>query len=260
MAEELIRVAEDFWNIRGRFRLGGVVDIGTQASLIRLSGERFLFLDAYTPGRAVQREIDEVIGSDGVVEAVLHLHPFHTLHAEKMHRRYPEARLYGTQRHLDRFPHLPWEAERCEDPELHEIYRQTLAFTVPRGVDFISGNENVHFSSVLALHRSSGTIHSDDTLMCAGLPGPLRKIGGGQVLFFHPTLSLALEKRAGAVDEFRAWADELIKQWGDAERLCAAHAGVIMPEPGESAPLRPRLRRALKGVALPLRLHHLRYG
>ena len=33
------------------------------------------------------------------------------------------------------------------------------------GVDFISDREVIHFSSVLALHRNSNTLHVDDTLM-----------------------------------------------------------------------------------------------
>jgi hypothetical protein len=45
------------------------------------------------------------------------------------------------------------QALRTEDPELHAQFAEDFEFSVPRGVDFISANENVHFSSVLVLHR-----------------------------------------------------------------------------------------------------------
>ena len=84
-----------------------------------------------------------------------------------MHELFPEARLYGTQRHPDRFPELHWEEVRSEDEELHEWYCDDLDFTIPRGVDLIAANEDVHFASVLAYHRASGTIHVDDPLGAA---------------------------------------------------------------------------------------------
>ena len=32
MSDRILQVADDFWNIRGSFKIGGLVDIGTQAS------------------------------------------------------------------------------------------------------------------------------------------------------------------------------------------------------------------------------------
>ncbi|MFT6377963.1 MAG: hypothetical protein ACJARS_004626, partial [bacterium] len=48
MSDPLIHVADDFWNIRGSFKIFGVVDIGTHASLVRRPNGRFVLLDAYT--------------------------------------------------------------------------------------------------------------------------------------------------------------------------------------------------------------------
>ena len=48
MSEDVIQVAENFWNIRGSFKVAGLVDIGTQASLVRRSDGKFLMLDSYT--------------------------------------------------------------------------------------------------------------------------------------------------------------------------------------------------------------------
>ena len=103
-----------------------------------------------------------------------------------MHERYPRAKLYGTARHVSRFPDLPWQKTRTEQRRLHTMFARDFEFSVPRGVDFISANENVHFASVLALHRASQTIHVDDTLMYSRLPLPIRMLGYPDILLFIP--------------------------------------------------------------------------
>ena len=107
MAGRTHQITEDFWNIRGSFRIGGVIDIGTQASLVRLRNGKFAFLDAYTLSGAVKREVFDLSRDGKDVEAILNLHPFHTIHVRKMHEMFPHARLYGTRRHLSRFAELP---------------------------------------------------------------------------------------------------------------------------------------------------------
>ena len=259
VTEQIIQVTENFWNIRGSFRIGGVVDIGTQASLVRLSSGSFLLLDSYAFSDSVVQEINAILDG-GDIEAILNLHPFHTVHVERAHELFPEARLYGTQRHLDRFPELPWEEVRSEDPELHEWYADDLEFTIPRGVDFISDNENVHFSSVLAYPRESGTIHVDDTLMYIRLPRLLGLVGLRDRVGFHPTLAMALEKREGAAAEFREWAEEFAEAWGDAENLCAAHSGTLLATTNRGASIPERVRKALGRCELVLGRHERRYG
>ena len=230
MAERIIQVAPDFWNIRGVFKIAGVLDIATQASLVRLGSGNFLFLDSYANDEALRGELHAITGGAAGIEAIVNLHPFHTVHVERMHEWYPQARLYGTRRHLERFPHLPWEAVRSEEAGLQERYADDLKFTIPRGVDFISTNENIHFSSVMAYHRASGTIHVDDTLMYTVLPRPLQLLGLRDSVGFHPTLPMALEKRPGAAADFREWAGQLIAEWGEAQNLCAAHTGALLAE------------------------------
>ena len=260
MADEIIEVSPDFWNIRGSFKIGGFLDIGTQASLVRLASGNFLFLDAYGMSESLSNDISGIMEGGGELEAILNLHPFHTVHVERMHALYPEAHLYGTQRHLDRFPDLPWQEVRSEDPELHEHYAEDLAFSIPPGVDFISANENIHFSSVLAYHRASRTIHSDDTLMYLVLPGIMRLIGKRDSVGYHPTLSRALEKREGAAAEFREWAENLAERWGDAQNLCAAHSAALLAGSNPGAPIRDRLLQALDRCESRLRAHERRYG
>lgn len=260
MKEEIIEVSPDFWNIRGSFKIGGVVDIKTHASLVRLANGKFVFLDSYSLSDAARERVAEILGKTGVLEAIINLHPFHTVHVERMHQLYPQARLYGTVRHLERFPDLPWEDERTEDPALHALYADDFEFSVPRGVDFVSSNENIHFSSVLIMHKTSHTVHVDDTLMYLELPLPLRLVGWKDSLGFHPTLAKALEQRAGAVQAFREWATEFIEGWGDAENICAAHTAPLLARNYAGPSIAARLRKALKRCEPKLRVHERRYG
>lgn len=259
MAEEIVEVASDFWNIRGSFKIGGVVDIKTHASLVRRANGNFVFLDSYSFGSKARQRIADIVGDAGI-EAILNVHPFHTVHVKAMHEAYPQARLYGTVRHAQRFPDLPWDELHTEDAQLHELFADDFAFSVPAGVDFVPDNENIHFSSVLVLHSSSATIHVDDTFMYLKLPLALRLLGIRDSFSFHPTLSMALEKRAGAADEFRYWARALIDDWGDAENLCAAHTQPLLAADNRGDPIARRMEKALKRCEPKLRLHERRYG
>lgn len=254
----MLDLGQGFWNIRGSFRIGGVLDIGTQASLIRLASGGFAFLDSLTLDPPTLDAVRALTDGGSQVEAILNLHPFHTVHVEAMHAAFPQARLYGTVRHQQRFPALPWAPERTESPELHERFSADLDFSVPRGVDFVPRNPNLHFSSVLAFHRASASLHVDDTLIYARLPGPLRRLGSGDRLAFHPTLAQVLEKRSGAAADFRAWAEQLIHDWADARRLCAAHTHALI-DAGDP-PLMQRVARALARVERLLARHQRRHG
>ena len=120
----------------------------------------------------------ELTNDGNDVEAILNLHPFHTVHVRRMHQQFPNAKLYGTARHIQKFPELPWETTRTEDTRrCTRSSTRTFQFSVPRGVDFISKNENVHFSSVLAYHLASKTIHVDDTFMYLRFPKVARALG-----------------------------------------------------------------------------------
>ncbi len=260
MADKIIPIAENFWNIRGSFKIGGVVDIGTQTSLVELASGGFVFLDAYTLSRELRAQVEAIVGDISRIEAIINLHPFHTIHVEAMAQQYPGARLYGTARHHERFPDLDWDPLLSEDPEMHALYGEDFDFSVPAGVDFIASDEKVHFSSVLALHRRSATLHVDDTLMYIKLPRLLGLLGKRDVLSFHPTLSMALEKREGAAAEFRQWAETLVEDWGDTENLCAAHSAPLTAQKNDGPSIATRVRRALDSCSSRLRAHEKRFG
>jgi hypothetical protein len=255
-----IHVAEDFWNIRGSYRIGGFIDVGTQTSLVRRANGKFVLLDSYTLRGAAKREVGELTRDGKDIEAILNVHPFHTIHVHKVHEQFPHARLYGTARHTARFPELPWASTHTEDPALHDQFADDFEFSVPRGVDFISSDESVHFSSVLVLHRASGTIHVDDTFMVIRLPMLMRWFGLADAVSFHPTLAKALEKRAGADKDFREWANELIEHWGDAKNLCAAHTAALLDKDNRGESIHNRLLKALDKADNTLKSHERKYS
>ena len=257
MPNELQKIGEDFWRVAGDFRVGGVVNLGTQASLVRLGDGRFVFLDSYTLPDSVKAEVDLLTDGGGKLAAILNLHPFHTLHCEWMHRAYPDAALYGTSRHLRKLPALPWQDRRCESGVLAETFGADFDFSIPRGVPLVCEDESVHFSSILALHRKSGTIHVDDTLVYLDKGFPLSLLPFVRRVGFHPTLAKALEKRPGAADEFREWAISLGMDWAAARRIAAAHNAVRDLRMDEFADL---IGQALGRVRPVLDAHRDQYG
>jgi hypothetical protein len=253
VADRIIQVADGFWNIRGSFRVGGVLEIGTQSSLVRCADGRFVLLDSYTLAGEVERTVLELTDGGEAIDAILNLHPFHTIHVRAVHERFPNARLYGSSRHVEKKSELPWQDLRVDNPEMHALFADDLTFSVPRGVDFISANDKVHFSSVLAFHAASRTLHVDDTLMYSKLP-----LVGGVV--FHLTLAQALERRAGAAADFRAWALEIAERCQDIDNLCAAHTRPLLAVAKQGDSLDARVRTALAKSAKTLDSHERRYG
>jgi hypothetical protein len=117
----------------------------------------------------------------------------------------------------------------------------------------VADDERMHFSSVLAIHRATETLHVDDTLTWSTLP----VVGG---LVFHPSLGQVLEKRPGAADEFRSWAEQLIERCERVEHLVTAHMRPLPPDPLASPRLHQRVREALRRVDRTLKRHARRYG
>lgn len=258
--KDLVAVGEGFWSIRGQFRLAGVLNVGTQAALVHLSDGRFVLLDSYSLRPELLAELQRITGGADKVAAILNLHPFHTLHTQAMQAQFPSAALYGTARHKEKFPGLPWQDLDTEDPALWPAFDPDLDFTVPRGVAFIPANEQLHFASVMAYHRPSGTIHVDDTFNALAPGGLGRALGWRPRISFHPTLPKVLDQSPGAADAFRAWAEDLSADWGDARNLCAAHNAVLSVDQLGFASFAPAMRDALNRVEPKLQAHGAEYG
>lgn len=256
MGSGIIDCGNGFWNIRGHFRLGGIVDIGTQASLVRLGDGSFTLLDSYDFPPATWAGIEGITGGREAITRVINTHPFHTLHTEAMHAALPKARHHPTARHRRRFAHLQWDGTDSEDPALAAALAPELEITRPAGVTFIPRNENVHCASLLVFHPASGSIHVDDTFNYR-----LLKLGRKGRLSVHPTLSMALEQRPGAAADFRAWGAGIVARWAAAQRICTAHNGVLGPEDlvaGQS--VAGAMAEALARVESKLARHEKRWG
>ena len=88
MSEKILQISDDFWNIRGDFKIGGVLNIGTHASLVRRGNGKFVLLDAYTLKGRVKEQIDALTRNGEDIEAIINLHPFHTVHVKKVHKQF----------------------------------------------------------------------------------------------------------------------------------------------------------------------------
>lgn len=258
MTDKILKIADTFWNIRGEFRIFGLLNIGTQASLVKRNNGKFVLLDSYTLQGDIKQKVDALTRNGTDIEAIINLHPFHTLHVAKVHAIYPDAKLYGTQRHIDKHPDLPWQNELTNSNEFARLFSDDLEFSVPRGVDFISNNENLHFSSVLAYHPQSKTLHVDDTLMLLKLPGLLGTLKKPQISF-HMTLAKTLEQRKGAADDFRLWVAQIAEQWCDVEVLCAAHSQTVRVR-NSSPTIAAMIMNALQREEKTLNNHRKKFG
>jgi hypothetical protein len=198
------QLAENFWTFRGDFKIAGFINLGTHMSLVRRADGSYLVIDSYALEKDDRRALLELTDGGRAVEAILNVHPFHTLHCNAAHKLLPHARLIGTRRHHGQAPDLPWDEGFIEEAATQAEFAEDLEFSVPRGVDFISEDDHVHVASVLVRHRMSGIVHVDDTINVLAAPGFLGRLLPQSKLKFHPQLAKALQKRAGAADDYAA--------------------------------------------------------
>jgi hypothetical protein len=106
MDDEIHDLGKGFWSIRGSFIKNGVLDIGVQSALIKLASGRFIFLDSYTLTGDVREQVMGLTNDGKDVEAVLNVHPFHTVHCAQMAKDFPQALFYGSRRHHQQVPEV----------------------------------------------------------------------------------------------------------------------------------------------------------
>ena len=248
MSDKIIDLGAGFWNIRGTFRLGGVLNIGTQCSLVKLASGRFVFLDSYTLTDDVRAQVMVLTNNGQDVEAVLNLHPFHTVHCAQMAKDFPQATFYGSSRHHKKVPEVQWADDFVESDAVAERYPE-LKFSLSQGVHYIAPNEMIHAGSLLAFHPSSKSLHVDDTFM-----SPPTKLLEAVLpeLLLHPTTKKALKNEPNAGKEYCDWASNLADDWRDVRNFCAAHSYLVKFKDGEFekallkaiAKARPKLENA----------------
>lgn len=251
------RLAATFWNLRGVQRIAGVLDIGTHMSVVQRADSRFIVVDGCGPEGAQRDALLALTGNGQQVGAVIHVHPFHTLHVEDTHRLFPSATLYGTARHRRLAPSLPWTGDPVEEWGDEHPLADVLDLTVPDGVDFHCQDERVHVASVLVRHRDSGIVHVDDTFNVWAAPAVLRRVLPQTSLRMHPMLPRALKPEPGAADAYAAWARALARRWADTRIVCAAHSAVRRLSEGG---FEREVEEALERVEGTLERHRRQHG
>ncbi len=223
MTDEIYDLGQGFWSIRGSFIKNGIMDIGVQSALIKLSSGRFIFLDSYTLTGEVRQQVMALTNDGRDVEAVLNVHPFHTIYCAQMAKDFPQAIFYGSSRHHAKVPDVSWSEDLVESDAVTTRYTE-LEFSLPKGIYYISPNENVHASSLLVYHPASQSLYIDDTFE---IP-PSKLFHAVQPsLGLHPTTKQALIDEATASEQYCDWATNLAHAWRDARYFCGAHSGLV---------------------------------
>lgn len=248
MSDKIIDLGAGFWNIRGTFRLGGVLNIGTHCSLVKLTSGKFVFLDSYTLTDDLRAQVMALTNNGQDVEAVLNLHPFHTVHCAQMAKDFPQAIFYGSSRHHKKVPEVQWAKDLVESDAVAERYPE-LKFSISQGIHYIAPNEMIHAGSLLAFHPASKSLHVDDTFM-----SPPTKLLEAVLpeLLLHPTTKKALKNEPNAGKEYCDWASNLAHEWREVRNFCAAHSYLVKFKEGEFekallkaiAKARPKLENA----------------
>ncbi len=228
MEDKIYDLGAGFWSIRGSFIKNGILDIGVQCALVKLSSGRFIFLDSYTLTDDVRAQVMALTNDGQDVEAVLNVHPFHTVHCEQMAKDFSQATFYGSSRHPKQVPNVKWSDDLVESDAVAERYPE-LEFSLPKGIYYIAPDENVHASSLLVFHPASLSIYVDDTFE---IP-PSKLINTVQAdLGLHPTTLTALKDEPNAGKEYCDWATQLAHNWRDVRNFCGAHSGLVEFEEG----------------------------
>ena len=228
MTDKIYNLGAGLWNIQGSHKIGGIIDVGTQCSLVQLSSGRFIFLDSYTLTGDIHSQVMALTDNGLNVEAVLNVHPFHTLHCAQMAKDFPQAIFYGSQRHPEQVPEVKWSEDWVESDVVTQCYPE-LEFSLPQGIYYISPNAKVHAGSLLVRHLASQSVHIDDTFMSP--PSKLLKAVLPE-LMLHPTTKKALKNEPNAGKQYCDWATELAYHWRDTHNFCAAHSGLVKFEMG----------------------------
>jgi len=218
---------KNFWNLRGSFKPVFFLEFGTQMSIAKLSTGKFVIFSTVGISPAAKTEIDALTNNGENIEAVIATHPFHTMYFEPFHKLYPNAKYYGTPRHLRRFPSIPWAGDVSNESVLRMYESEGIYLRIPAGAEFKNPSEDNHFSSLFVFHKHSKTIHVDDTLMCYEHPGCLLScfcIRAGQVGFHPVSWQANLLETREAPTQFIEFVRGILNDW-DFDNLVAAHTG-----------------------------------
>eukprot|EP00026_Physarum_polycephalum_P014533 Phypoly_transcript_15060.p1 GENE.Phypoly_transcript_15060~~Phypoly_transcript_15060.p1 ORF type:complete len:314 (+),score=53.43 Phypoly_transcript_15060:91-942(+) len=225
----LENIGPGFYNIRGHFNIiAGLIDIGTQMSLIQLPNNKYLIIDTVPLNPFLKQALDEITKNGTEIEAVIATHPFHTLAFRGFYKEYPQVPYYGCPRHLRVIPEIPWAGNLLEC-DVRNKWSPAVEMRIPAGSEFVAPmpEDKNHFSGVFVYHQLSKTIHNDDTIMVGSHPGILLKLAGFRhgSMSFHPSIKgVGLLPTPEAPYQFKEFIEGIIRDW-DFDNICAAHMG-----------------------------------
>ena len=224
MKDQIHDLGNGFWNIRGSFIRDEMVDIGNQSALVRLQSGKFILLDSYTLTGEVREQVMALTNDGQDIEAVLNVHPFHTVHCARVAKDFPHATFYGSARHHKQVPKVDWSEDYVENKAVAERYPE-LEFSVPKGIYYIAPDDSIHSGSLLVFHSASKSLYVDDTLQTP--PSKLfDEVQAG--INLHATTLKALKDEPNAGKDYCDWATKLAHNWREVRNFCSAHSGLVI--------------------------------
>eukprot|EP01113_Clastostelium_recurvatum_P046541 TRINITY_DN8173_c0_g1_i2.p1 TRINITY_DN8173_c0_g1~~TRINITY_DN8173_c0_g1_i2.p1 ORF type:complete len:276 (+),score=80.18 TRINITY_DN8173_c0_g1_i2:103-930(+) len=222
----VVEIAPGFYNIRGHFKRMAI-DLGTHMSLVRLASGKFLVIDAVEVTPEIKAGIDALTDGGANIEAVVFVHPFHTLHCMALYRMYPHAIYVGCPRHLRLMKEIPWAGD-LNVCEWRDRWAPEVQMRIPAGAEFVNPlpERSNHFNSVFVFHATSRTLHVDDTILYFEHVPLLARlvIPRGSMKFHFSMKGPGLLPHPDSAFVFRDWMNKLVADW-DVENLCTAHTG-----------------------------------
>ena len=110
-----VEIGVGFYNLKTPFYckevLGGLIDIGTHMSLLKLESGRFIVIDTCPLDPPAKKELDLLTVNGTLIDGVVATHPFHTTYFEPFHILYPNLKYYGTPRHIRNINTIDWAGD-----------------------------------------------------------------------------------------------------------------------------------------------------
>jgi hypothetical protein len=225
-----VQIGDGFWNLRSSLTfLVGLVDVGTHMSVVRLRSGKFLILSTVELNESATNALKRLTDGGKLIEAVIATHPFHTLYFQSFYDKFPDAKFYGTPRHIRNISSIPWAGDISTPENLSRWESEGVFMRIPNCAEFINPADDNHFNSVFVYHVDSRTLHDDDTLgYFDHYPGfILSWVGAKQgVVTCHPsTLKNGLYPTQEAPLQFVAFIEQILNDW-DFDNACLAHNGI----------------------------------
>lgn len=130
---QLHQIGPGFWNVRTSFKLFKLIDIGTHMSVIQLRNGNFLVVDTVEMNDQLKKELDDLTNNGTKIEAVVAVHPFHTLAFPGFYKLYPDAKYYGTPRHLRNLKDIKWAGQLDNNKESLSKWEPDVELRIPAG-------------------------------------------------------------------------------------------------------------------------------